>query len=156
MEHYNGWVIDEKNVPLGFFRSDGQVKLEATIYPDVPFLYEILRSKGLVSMSASALVSFVKRLGYSRSNIDIYASGSDKKDLSIFNALAEYSLKHQYTTTQSAHSILSIDATGSTRTYRKAMTKIENYINVNLPNVRREAIAFLKSRNLVPQSTVVY
>ena len=47
MEKYLDWIINENNVATGFFESDGVVKLEAKIYPNIEALYNFLKDNGI-------------------------------------------------------------------------------------------------------------
>ncbi len=154
MERYNGWIIDEEEVPLGFFRGDGQLKLTAKIFPDIQYLYECLKQKGIVSESFERVTS--NSTGDQDSWWGLPSGTINKKDVIVFNGIVKYAYNHQYYTTQTGYAILSIAQTGRERTYKRAMAKIEKYINDNLPNVRRDMVEYLKKENLIPNYVTIF
>ena len=167
MERYNGWLIDEHKQSEGFFHSDGRVVLDAKIVPDIETLYKILHNKGVVSEPFEKIANYVKygdgsnlspseKAMYRMYHGVNFVSSVNSKDLAVFMALFKIGSKHQYSTTQKAHAILSIDQTGSSFTYNRAMNKIKKYINDNLPNIQREMIAQLKQQQLIPEWVTVF
>ena len=167
MERYNGWLIDEHKQSEGFFHSDGRVVLDAKIVPDIETLYKLLHNKGVVSEPFEKIADYVKygdgsNLSSSEKavarmyNGANFVSSVNRKDLAVFMALFKIGSKHQYSTTQKAYAILSIDQTGSSVTYNRAMNKIKKYINDNLPNIQREMIAQLKQQQLIPEWVTVF
>lgn len=155
MEKYLGWIIDEHDVALGFFRGDGQVKLEANVFPDIEHLYNFLKDNNIVSTSFSYLIDVVRIYSYRNSygySFQRSLSYSEEKDLKILNAVAEYSNATKYSITKTAHAILSISQTGGERTRARAMGKIKEWVRDSLPNPRQGVIAFLKRENLISQS----
>lgn len=147
MEAYLDWIIDEKRVSTGFL-SDGLVKLDADIYPNVETLYCFLKENDIVSTSYSYLISIVKSSIYRYSNLRSL-SYQEEKDLKILNAMVEFSNIERHRTIKSAHSILSISSTGSSRTERRAMNKIKEWIRDSLPNPRKKLIEHLKRKKLI-------
>ena len=167
MERYNGWLIDEQRRLEGSFRSDGRVVLDAKIAPDIEMLYSILQSKGIVTepvkkiadyvqygdgSNLSAMDKHISRMYYGAN----FVSSVNKNDLAIIMGMVKIGSKYQYSTTQKAHAILSIDQTGDSFTRRRAMNKIKNYINDNLPNIQREMIAQLKQQRLIPDWVTIF
>lgn len=167
MERYNGWLIDEKQRYEGWFQSDGRVILDAKIVPDIETLYLLLKSKGIVSEPIKKIADYVQ-YGDGRNMSETerqmsrmyfganFVSCVNQNDLAIFMAMVNIGSKYQYSTTQKSHAMLSIDATGSELTRRRAMNKIKKYINDNLPNIQREIIAQLKMNKLIPDWVTVF
>lgn len=154
MERYLGWIIDEHDVTRGFL-SDGQVKLEANVYPDVEHLYNFLRDNNLVTTSFSYLMDTVRNYSYRNiygSSFQRSLSYSEEKDLQILNAVAGYSNATRYNITKTGHALLSISSTGGERTRARAMAKIKEWVRDSLPNPRQGVVAFLKKENLIPQN----
>lgn len=158
MEKYLGWIIDEHDVTRGFL-SDGQVKLEANVYPDIEHLYNFLRDNNLVMTSFSHLMDYVRNNSYR--NIYRYSfqrslSYSEEKDLKILNAIAGYSNATKYNITKTGHALLSISSTGGERTRARAMAKIKEWVRDSLPNPRQGVVTFLKKENLIPRDVYLF
>lgn len=149
MEKYIGWIIDERNVTSGFFRSDVAVDLEADIYPDWEALYNFLKDNGIVQNDYEQLIRIVRASLYGYSPNPSY---SESQDLSFINAIIQYSEKNHYATRKTAKAILSITQTGSSRTRERAMKKIKEWVRDSLPNPRQGIIQFLKERRMIAQS----
>ena len=160
MERYNGWLIDG-------FLSDGRVILDAKIVPDIENLYLLLKSKGVVSEPIKNIADYIQygdgsnMSGVERQMSRMYlganfVSSVNQNDLAIFMAMVNIGSHYQYSTTKKSHAILSIEATGSEFTRRRAMNKIKKYINENLPNIQREIILQLKKNKLIPDWVEVF
>jgi hypothetical protein len=150
MEKYLGWIIDAKDI-AGWFLGDGVVKLEANIYPDVEELYKFLLENNIVSTSFTGLMDYIQYGQYLSYNRIFRRSLSyeEEKDLIILNSIFEYRKLKIFKTTKSAHAILSISATGGSRTTARAMNKIKEWIRETLPNPRQDLINCLKDKGLI-------
>lgn len=157
---YNGWIIDAEETSSGFF-SEGKSVLSAKIVPDIDSIYLLLKEKGVVSTSIKNIEEhfeserikdmykklFPRRYYFS----DSLSRFVERKDLDVYNALLEIGSKYQYSTVQQARVFWTfLDE------QNKALNKVEDYINNNLPNIRREIIAQLKQRRLIPDWVTVF
>lgn len=155
MEKYLDWIIDEHRVSKGFFMDDALVKLEAEVYPDFEALYTFLKENGMVSTPFSRLKDVVKcsMNGYFNQTS---LSSSEIKDLGILVAMAEFCNLKKYKIEKSARAILSIDSTGDSRTKKRAINKIKEWIRSCLPNLRKELVTFLKTEKLLPEDAKIF
>ncbi len=154
MEKYLDWIINENNVATGFFESDGVVKLEAKIYPNIKALYNFLKDNGIVSSPCSYLIEKAKISMFGNSYLRL--TYSEETDLKILNSIANFCQKETYQTTKSAHAFLSIGSTGSRNTEKRAMNKIKEWIRDSLPNPRKKLIEYLKSERLISTNTNIF
>ncbi|MBQ9665025.1 MAG: hypothetical protein IJV33_00945 [Bacteroidaceae bacterium] len=153
MERYLDWIIDEHEIVGGFFSNEDHIKVEAEIVPNIETLYTFLLDNGFASSSYSSLVAYIKDVRMSMSymhDVTLRLSHLYDKDLEILNAVAEFCNKHRYKTKQSAWTRISAFTTGTSRTRKRVMNKIKDWIKDNLPNLREELIKELKNKRLVP------
>lgn len=176
MEKYNGWIIDEDVVS----RSDSKVVLRASIYPNLEELYSILKAKKVVDTpfdfltdyhlwksfngNIPAILSQIKdptqrvHFFYRLNDFaDRYKYGlgnkNSQRDYNLYLALAKLRSQHQYSTTQQSSALLMI---GDYFLRERAMKKIKEYIDKNLPRIQPEMLSRLKEQNLIPSWITVF
>lgn len=143
MEKFNDWIIYETDVTSWFLQS-GQVKLHAKIYPNIETLHDFLRNNDIYKAhlninGMSIQWNFSQMLGY----------GEMVRNREIANALYNFCNTTVYETTKKGYAYLDTGGTGTSRTRKRAMNKIKDWIRQNLPNPRTELIKYLKKEKLI-------
>lgn len=143
MEKFNDWIIYETDVTSWFLQS-GQVKLHAKIYPNIETLHYFLKNndiyKAHLNINGTSIQwSFSQMSGY----------GEIVRNRGIANALYKFCNTTVYETTQKGYAYLDTGGTGTSRTRKRAMNKIKDWIRQNLPNPRTKLIKYLKKEKLI-------
>lgn len=153
MEKYLDWIIKEEDI-TNFWLSDGQVKLKATIYPNIEALYCFLKENKIVSTAFSKLSNAYELLTFGV--VPNTLSYSEQKDLKVFCTIVEYCSNEKHSVTKTAHAFLSINSTGGNKTHQRAMEKIKEWIRASLPNPRQKMTDYLKHKGLISQNTNLF
>ena len=78
---------------------------------------------------------------------------TSKNDFRVYTELINLSTQHQYTTTQQSSAILMI---GDYFLRERALKKIKEYIDQNLPRIQPLLISKLKEQKLIPDWVTVF
>ena len=176
MEKYNGWIIDENDSS----HSESKVVLRAKFFPDIKEFYSLLKKKGVVSTSYEFLSDYYlwksfngdinailklindptrqvhlyyKMQGFARNYKYGLDTQTSKNDFRVYTELINLSTQHQYTTTQQSSAILMI---GDYFLRERALKKIKEYIDQNLPRIQPLLISKLKEQKLIPDWVTVF
>ncbi len=176
MEKYNGWIIDEDYVS----HSDSKVVLRAKIIPNIEEFYSLLKKKGVVSVPYEFLseyylwksfngdiIAVLKLIDDPTRQVQLYykmqnfarnykyglKTENEKRDFSLYSELMKLISQHQYSTTQQSSAILMI---GDYFLKERAMKKIKEYIDKNLPRIQPIMISRLKEQKLIPEWVTVF
>lgn len=149
MEIYKEWCIIAHDISTGWF-SDGFVKLEATISPDIKSMYDFLLENNVANTSFQMLNQQIRTVFSLRNRNGAYDKCLSEKDLLLLNAIYEFANTQKYHTIQKSYAITSISTTGSERTRKRAMDKVKKYIDDNLPQYPRKLLVeYLKNKGLI-------
>ena len=158
MEKYLDWIIEYKDV-TSWFLSNGQVKLEAKIYPNIETLHDFLRENNVYTTKLTHNTTGNVVIGY-RDVITFNFAPSNmpysdiEKNKSIFSVLRDFCSSRVYTTTKRAYAY--IDTGSMDNTIERATKKVRKWASENLPNPRSELIKELKQKQLIPMETKIF